>query len=341
MLRMGIIGAGLVFQHAHARAYENRGDVRIAAVADPNETYRETVANRFPGAAKYADYRRLLEDPAIDAVDICLPHGMHERAVLDALSAGKHVLLEKPIAIALDEADRMIAAAKAANRQFHVALNQRFYPAHLKVKELMDGGELGPPFFAVAHVFGNEFDRMNAPENWKGTWDVAGGGALADSGTHVLDLLLWWFGRPKRISCQWGRFLVVPDNKADDNVAVTLGYNHMLAEVAVSYTVRSDPWRESKWLYFRDASLQLHFDPKAPILLARNGDAPTPVPLDVPENWWDTSVQAGIGHWLDCFLGKAQPAFGPEAARETLEIVLLAYESARLGRTLDVPEIVI
>lgn len=337
MLKMGVIGAGLVFQNAHAKAYESRDDVEITAIAEPVPSYREAMAARFPGAKAHDDYRAVLDDPGVQAVDICLPHHLHEEAVLAAFDAGKDVLLEKPIAVTLDSADRMIAAARASGRQFYVALNQRFYPGHRQVKDILESGEYGRPFFAVAHVFGNEFPRMNDPANWKGEWTRAGGGALADSGTHVIDLLLWWFGRPKSVSCQWGRFLVQPENKGDDNVAVILGYDGMIADVAVSYTVQSEPWRESKWLYLEKASLQLHFDPKQPVLIAREGQAPEPLPCTGMASWWDGSVGAGIGHWLDCFLGKTTPAFGPEAARETLEIIEFAYQAAKTGKTLQIP----
>ncbi len=337
MLQVGIIGAGLVFQGAHARAYEQRNDVRVAAVADPVESYRTQVGGRLHCDRLFEDYRQVLDIPEVQAVDVCLPHSMHEEAVLAAFQAGKDVVLEKPIALDLEEADRMIVAAEDAGRQFHVALNQRFYPAHRKVKAILDAGEYGAPFFAVAHAFGNEFERMNDPGNWKGSWDKAGGGALADTGTHLIDLMLWWFGRPKKVSCQWGRFMVEPEHKGDDNIVVTLGYDGMLAEVAVSYTTLSDPWRESKWIYTREASLQLHFDPEQPILIGKNGKAPEPLGEAAQPNWWDSSVQAGVNHWLDCFQGLAAPDFGPEAAREALEIVLLAYRAAEENRTLDVP----
>lgn len=338
MLNVGIIGAGLVFQGAHLRAYLEREDTAITAIADPMAAYRDAVGKSFPEAARYDDYHRLLERPEVQAVDICLPHFLHEEAVLAAFEAGKDVILEKPIAVTVAQADRMIAAAARANRQFHVALNQRFYPAHRRVKEAMETGEFGRPFFAAAHVFGNEFPRMNDPENWKGTWEGSGGGALADSGTHVIDLLLWWFGRPKSVSCHWGRFVVEAENKADDNAIVTLEYDHMLAEVVVSYSVLSDPWRESKWIYCTEASVQMHFDPEQPLLVAKAGQPPQSLPVAAMPQWWNESVCAGVHHWLDCIQGKATPLFGPESARDVLEIIALAYHAAEEKKTVEVPQ---
>lgn len=334
MLKLGIIGAGAVVQGAHVKAIQARDDVAVAGVADPSPAFREAVGTRLGCTALYDDYRRLLEDPDIGALDICLPHDLHERVVLDAFAAGKDVLLEKPIALTLEQADRMIAAAVQAGRKFYVALNQRFYPAHAKLKAIVDSGEYGKPYLALCQLVGDELGRLNDPNSWKGQWERAGGGALIDTGTHIVDLILWWFGRPKTISCQWGRFVVSAANKADDNVAVTFGYDSMLVQFCVCYSCQTDPWRETKQVYFPEASVHITMDPDTPIYTGRDRQPLVPLPVGEMHNWWDGSVGAGIHHWIDCFTGKAQPAFGPEAARETLEVILLAYESARSGRTI-------
>jgi len=336
MLKIGIIGAGLVVQGAHVKAYLGRKDVEVTAIADPSESYRKTVGERLGCRVLCDDYRRILDDSSIQALDICLPHFMHERVVLDAFEAGKDVLLEKPIAMTIDQADRMIDAAKASGRQFYVALNQRFYPAHRKLKEIIGSGQYGRPFLALAQLVGDELARMNDPESWKGSWELAAGGALIVTGTHIVDLMLDWFGRPEAVSCQWGRFVVEPENKADDNVVVTLKYDAMLANVVVSYSCQTDPWRETKQIYFPQASVHITMAPDDPLLLGRDRQPLTPIPTDPMPSWWDGSVVAGLNHFFDCFLGKARPDYGPEAAREALEIILLAYKSAREGRTLEV-----
>ena len=334
MLKMGIIGAGAVVQGAHAKAFEARDDVEIVAIADPNESYRVAVGARVGCTRLFEDYRRVLDDPTIQALDICLPHFMHEKVVLAAFEAGKDVLLEKPIAMSVEQADRMINAARSAGRKFYVALNQRFYPAHRKLKDLIDSGAYGKPFLALCQLVGDELGRMNDPQSWKGTWDRAGGGALIDTGTHIIDLVLWWFGRPRNVSCQWGRFVVEPMHKADDNVAVTLGYDSLIVQLCVSYSCKTDPWRETKQIYFPEASVHITMDPDEPILLGKDRAPLAPVPVDEMKSWWDGSVTAGIHHWLDCFQDKAQPAFGPEAARETLEVILAAYRAAEEQRTI-------
>jgi predicted dehydrogenase len=202
MLKIGIIGAGAVVQGAHVKAFQGRRDVEVVGIADPNEAYRARVGASLGCSRLYEDYRRLLDDRSVQALDICLPHFMHEGVVIEALSAGKDVLLEKPIALSLDQADRMMGAATKSGRQFFVALNERFFPAHRELKRIIDSGEHGRPFLALAQIVGDELTRMNDPSSWKGDWSKAGGGALIDTGTHIMDLMLWWFGRPRSVACQ-------------------------------------------------------------------------------------------------------------------------------------------
>lgn len=333
MLKIGIIGAGMVVQGAHVKAFQSRDDVEVVAVADPAERNRKAVGEKLGCAALYEDFRRVL-DSDVDAVDVCLPHFVREEVVLAAFDAGKDVLLEKPIATTVEEADRLIEAAKAAGRQFHVSLNQRFYPPHRKLKEIIESGEYGKPYLALAQLVGDELARMNDAKSWKGSWKLAGGGALIDTGTHIMDLVLWWFGKPRTVSCQWGRFVVGPEDKADDNVAVTLGYKSMLADVVVSYSCKTDPWRETKQIYFPEASIHITMAPENPILIGKDRQPPVPIPAEPMPSWWDGSVVASVNHFLDCFAGKAQPVYGPEAARDALEVILLAYRAAEEERTL-------
>jgi predicted dehydrogenase len=229
----------------------------------------------------------------------------------------------------------MIAASKDTGCRFYVNLNQRFFPAHRALKRAVTDGTYGAPFLALAHLIGDEYAGMCNPEHWKGTWDKAGGGTLIDTGTHIVDLMLWWFGAPRRVSCQWGRLQVGARNKADDNVVVTLGYDHMLADIVVSYTVRTDLWREDKAVYFPEASLHLKMESETPLCIGRERQPPAPVSgVEAMPNWWPGTERASVNHFLDCLQGKAEPEFGPEAGREALALILTAYQAARENRTL-------
>jgi len=337
MLRLGMIGAGAVVQGAHASTLTERGDVQVTAVADPVAENREVLGKILGCSALFDRYERLLDRNDVDAVFICLPHYLHEEAVLAAFDAGKDVILEKPIAMNMEQAGRMVCGGKEKNRRFYVILNERFYPPHRYVKAALDDGRYGRPFLALAHVIGDEFARMNRSDHWKGTWDRAGGGALMDTGTHVVDLVLWWFGKPRKVSCQWGRFMVEPENKADDNVAVTFGYDTLLVDIVVSYSAVPDPWREDKRIYFSDASLHILPGDPEPLLERRNKAPLQPLPVEPMPQYWAGSESAALNHFLDCVMGKAEPEYGPEAACNALEMILLAYRAAKEQRTVAIP----
>lgn len=112
-IRVGLIGCGRVAPR-HAQSLQQISNTTLVAVADPKIERANNFAQEY-GVTAYGDHRILLEDPNIDAVTICVPSGLHAQVTLDALAAGKHVLVEKPIALNLDDADRMIAMAKEKN----------------------------------------------------------------------------------------------------------------------------------------------------------------------------------------------------------------------------------
>jgi predicted dehydrogenase len=245
--------------------------------------------------------------------------------------AGKHVITEKPISNTLDEADAMIAAAERAGRRFYVALNERFLPVHGHVRRLLDEGVIGPPILATLTIAGSELDRMQQPGHWKGTFGRAGGGALADSGTHLVDLAHYWFGQPDAVLCSWGRYVVGAVNKADDTAALILSYPGMTASLAVTYGAGGQPWTETRHLWGVMGSIHVRVEDERPITVWRQG---RPVPQQVPHDpdWWASSVQLGLAHALDCFAQDQPFAVAPQDARAVLCTIRAAYRSAEQGR---------
>lgn len=116
-LNVGIIGSGFVAT-MHMAAFLKHGSVEVKSVADNNAKTRERFSKRFPGVSLSAHYEKILEDKSIDLVDICLPHYLHYEVTMKAFSAGKDVILEKPIALTLEEANEMIEVAKKNSRRF-------------------------------------------------------------------------------------------------------------------------------------------------------------------------------------------------------------------------------
>jgi len=332
-LRVGVIGTGVVAAH-HMSAYAAHPATRIVALTSIDPARRTALAKEFEIAKVTDDYRAVLDDEEIDLVDICLPHDLHHRVVLEAVRAGKHVILEKPIALTIEQADEMISAAEHGGQRFFVSLNQRFVPSHRKAKELIDSGVLGKPFLAIGVVIGDEYARMNQPDNWKGTWDRAGGGALADTGTHVVDLMHWYFGEATAVVACIERLVVEAENKADDNACGIIEFeNGAVASIVVTYSALGSPWTETKEIVGTKGSIRFTnaVDSAVYHYVDKKTD-PRLIEVERAAEWWGASVQASVRHLVDCLVNDKIPEVTPRDARRTLKTVLALYESARTGK---------
>ncbi|MHB1190534.1 MAG: Gfo/Idh/MocA family protein, partial [Armatimonadota bacterium] len=153
-LKIGLIGAGDVARSAHMPSYAANPKVEVVAVADPNTDAAQALAGHFGIPKVTENYHDILDDPEVAAVDLCVPHHLHYGMALDALNEGKHVILDKPIALTTEEADRMIEAARELGLWLLVVLNQRYMPIHRMVREYLSDGKIGKPFLVNALVTG-------------------------------------------------------------------------------------------------------------------------------------------------------------------------------------------
>ncbi|MBC7328025.1 Gfo/Idh/MocA family oxidoreductase [bacterium] len=330
---IGLIGAGAI-ANAHLFAYSQNPLIKEIALADVNEEALARMKANYPKVRKtFTDYRRMLEDEAIQIIDICLPHYLHHRVTIDSLSAGKDVICEKPIAITLEEADDMIETARRLGKRLFISMNQRFMPYHKEAKKLIDEGKIGKPFLAVFNIMGNAFNEMNAPDHWKGSWDKAGGGALFDTGYHAIYMMLYFLGKPKAVIASTKRLLVKPDNKADDNSVAILEFEDALGTIAVSYTIFSEGWSEKRYIYGTEGSLHIQDEIEDNLVLFKNGQ-PQRIDVNHPKDIHPHpySVKCALDHFIDCVVKDKEPEVKAEEARETLAVALAIYRSAREGK---------
>ena len=188
IINVGIIGAGgIALNHAGSiNAYQG---ARLAAVADVNAGRRKELAAKFGIPKTYDSAKALIADRTIDAVIISLPNFLHLPVSLEALKNGKHVLLEKPMALNMVEAKKIAAAARRYRRVLMLGMNLRFRPTVQTIKTLLARGDLGK----IYHVKAYWLRRCGCPKfgTWFGRKDQAGGGAMLDLGVHVLDAALY------------------------------------------------------------------------------------------------------------------------------------------------------
>jgi predicted dehydrogenase len=188
-VRVAVLGAGFMGS-THARAYRTVAGAEVAAVYAPRPDRAAPLAGELV-TTWTDDLASLLSDPAIDAVDICLPTGEHRRVAEAALDAGKHVFLEKPIALTLEDADALVARAAATDKVFAIAHVLRFWPEYMEIARRVHAGEVGAPRSGFA-------SRRQPFPAWSALFARADltGGAVVDMMVHDYDALNWLFGRP-------------------------------------------------------------------------------------------------------------------------------------------------
>jgi predicted dehydrogenase len=212
-VRWGVAGpGGIATRFAEGMKLVSGGE--IAAVASRSLDRADAFADRFGIPVRYGDYDDLAADPDVDAVYVATPHTRHETDTLRFVSAGKHVLCEKPFAVNAGEARRMVEAARAAGVFCMEALWSRFLPAYQVLGDLLAGGRIGEPLLVEAD-FG--FRRPVTPEH-RLFAPALGGGALLDLGIYPIQLSYFALGRPDRVVADG----VVGETGVDEQVAAVL-----------------------------------------------------------------------------------------------------------------------
>ena len=188
-MRVGIIGCGLVGVK-RARAL---GDARLVACADAATDRAEALARAVPNRPEVlADWRAVVERPDVDVVIVATPHHVLAEITLAAVSAGKHVLVEKPAARRARELDAVLEAARRAQVLVRVGFNHRHHPALRKAKELSNTGAIGELMY-VRGRYGHG-GRIGYEKEWRAQPALSGGGELVDQGVHLIDLARWFLG---------------------------------------------------------------------------------------------------------------------------------------------------
>jgi len=207
-MNAGVIGVGNMGRH-HARNYAEMTGVNLVGVADPNEAVGKEIAQKSK-CNYYADYKELLKNEKLDLVTIAVPTKLHKKVALDCINAGVHILIEKPIALSVKDAKEVVAKARAKGVKFTVGHIERFNPAVLKLKELIDSGKLGK----IISV--STFRLGPLP------MQIKDANVVIDIGVHDIDIMNWFFGRmPKKIIAQGGNAL---HQTQEDHVEAFLDY---------------------------------------------------------------------------------------------------------------------
>ncbi len=278
-------------------------------------------AARFNGLDAFGDYATAVADPRIDAVYVCTPHHLHLEHVALAANAGKHALVEKPIAATLDDAQAMIRLAHSAGITLMVAENWRFHPAMLETKRLVDTGRLGQ-----LRLIQLQEQYPFQPIGWRTNAAFNGGGVLIDGGIHKVSALSYLAGRPSRIyahevpSAQPGLEAedgIVVMTQSDDGVVGIINHSWCIA-----------PIRPHSWVSISGTTASLHFERGQPQLKVVDADSETLVDLDNHPGGFVPMVR----EFHSSIREGRQPSMSGAAGAADLSLVLAAYESMQSGQ---------
>jgi UDP-N-acetylglucosamine 3-dehydrogenase len=327
VITVAILGAGFMGR-SHAVNYKALCDrVRVKVVAARREEQAANVAQTV-GAATTSDLDAAVRDPEVDAVDICLPTPLHRMWAERALAAGKHVFLEKPIALSAEDANAIVAAAEASRRAFMVGLVLRFWPEYVELQQRVAARELGRPLSVSTY-------RLSPPVDWN-EWMAdpeQSGGVAVDLLVHDFDQMNWLLGEPRRVfarSPRVGHVTAVVEYDgasgfAEGSVAMPRSYPfssdiRVLCEGGgAEYAFSAAPVEGEGNIGASDSARGLNLFPN-------EGEATT-VAVESADPWGPE-----IEYFVDCVENGRQPTQGTGAqARDALLVSLAANRSLASG----------
>jgi predicted dehydrogenase len=216
-----ILGTGMVADYHHQAVKANAElGARLVAVGHYKPARFAEIGGRF--GVPCVSQEELLADPAVDVVCICTPSGQHPGQAIAAAQAGKHVLVEKPMALRLADADAMIEACAQAGVKLGVVLQRRAEPLFRRVYDAIQAGDLGDLTLGVVTMPYHRPQAYFAQADWRGTWALDGGGVLMNQGIHLVDLCIWYMGDPVSVHAHGDT--LHRDIEVEDTLAATLRF---------------------------------------------------------------------------------------------------------------------
>ena len=267
-VKYGIVGAGNRGRNTHLRiATHYLPEVGVAAICDITKENLDQALSAAPGAKGYADYRKMIEsEPQLDAVIVAIPNFLHAEVTLAALNAGKHVLVEKPMAIHLADADRMMREAESRHRVLQVGLQARYGTVYERMAQLIKEGAIGDVELIQANLFRGDWNpqswRYRDPATGKETsWRFltkCAGSSLCEDGIHELDSILWLAGSTPTLVEARGGNNVLKDRETIDNALLTIEFASS-ARCSFSYTVFTPGIRDFRMFRFFGSKGEMSF----------------------------------------------------------------------------------
>ena len=345
-LNYALIGCGRISPNHIEVAKNNSNHLIFVAMADTDQAAMQDKINRFslsPTIHTYLDYREMLDRERPDLVAIATPSGEHARIALDAISAGAHVIIEKPIALRLSDATAIIEAGKKAGRLVCANHQNRFNKSIQYIRKALVSGRFGKLLHGVVHVRWNRGESYYRQANWRGTW-AQDGGALMNQCIHNIDLLRWMMGDSITEVFAYTDQLLHPYLEAEDlGIALVRFSNGAYGIIEGTTNVYPKNLEETLYLFGENGTVKAGGTSDNIIeewRFADGSDNPEEVKLRFSENppniygFGHTPLYADV---IDAIQNHRQPLVDGEAGKRALELVLAIYKSAAEHRPVSLP----
>lgn len=331
-LGVGILGLGSIGR-THAEAIAEVDGLEVRATVGGHDAGGWSGATSYGSASDPDAVKALLADPAVDAVGICSPSGLHAEHTLAALAAGKHVLIEKPVATSVADSRQVVEAARVARAEHGavagVVSQRRLEPQHVHLKSLLEAGQLGTP------VLGEALVRWHRDADYYGyaAWrrEAPAGGSLMNQGLHSVDLLRWLFGEVAEVSAMSATLQA--EMEAEDTTVAALRFTSgALGSIVTSTATRPGLPAELN-LYFSGGAVGIHHTD----VVRWETDAPAPPQGEEISSGASSPIIDNVGHvtqWADLLRAVrtgTEPMVTVADGAATVALIEAVYESARTG----------
>ncbi len=341
-VRVGIVGSAFS-SNIHAEAFSEVPEATLVAACSPNRRHVEDFAAKWKIPAAYTDYRKLVESKNVDAVVVGIPNDLHREVVTAAAAAGKHIILEKPLAHTLADADAMIKAAKKHKVKLMYAETICFSPKYARARKLVEEGAIGKLYMV------KQGEKHSGPHAaWFYDVERSGGGALMDMGCHGIEWARWMYGKPKPKSviahCQ--RVSHTERTRGEDNSVIILEFEGGGIAVIEDSWAKHGGMDDRIELYgtegvvycdlLHGSSMETYSAKGYGYAVEKAGET---------RGWTFTVFEEAhiygfpheMRHFIRCIVDDETPMETGEDGRATLEIIYAAYESAGTGRKITWP----
>jgi predicted dehydrogenase len=341
MIRIALIGCGRIAKrHAELLGTGQIEGARLAAVCDSQVNRADEFGSHY-GVPAFTAIDDLLAAPGIDAVAILTPSGMHAEHAIRVASSGRHVIVEKPMALTLADAEAMIAAADAARVRLFVVKQNRFNVPVVKAREALDAGRFGKLVLGTVRVRWCRDQSYYAQDDWRGTW-AQDGGVLANQASHHVDMLSWFMGDVEAVHARAATALV--DIEAEDTAVATLRFrNGALGIIEATNAARPRDMEGSLSVLGAKGAVEIA---GFAVNKIRTWQFVEPVAADAdvmtlysvnPPNVYGFGHQAYYEHVVACLERGTKPLVDGRHGRQSLELIMALYESIATGREVTLP----